>query len=139
MAGLYLFLDNLPGKSQIIYVYSIHTVLNTFGLILLAGILSQYRYSVLVFYSSLVSFIATGIIVLLISTEFSTSSSALFIFTGLASMSFFISSFVGFGIQWVYYQVYVSSGLDPLGDLFHHIEREERSFERAAEDLLLKK
>jgi hypothetical protein len=139
MAGLYLFLDNLPGKSQIIYVYSIHTVLNTFGLILLAGILSQYRYSVLVFYSSLVSFIATGIIVLLISTEFSTSSSALFIFTGLASMSFFISSFVGFSIQWVYYQVYVSSGLDPLGDLFRHIEREERSFERAAEDLLLKK
>ena len=63
----------------------------------------------------------------------------LFILMGLAALGYFLSTFVAFGVQWMYYQMYVYSGFDPIGAVFQEIEQDEKNLEKLAEQQLFHK
>ncbi|MFZ2256325.1 MAG: hypothetical protein WAW30_07395 [Patescibacteria group bacterium] len=137
MAGVYLVVDMLPLEpGAILAVYVAHMIFDVFGLILVTGILSMYRYSLLVFYSTLISLLISALIPVFAFTAMGTSSNTLFIFMGFSALVFFIATFVTFGIQSFYYRIYTSSGYDPLGDVFHRIMEEEKLQEANAEKSL---
>lgn len=128
-----------PKTSALLAVYAFHIVLNTMGLFLLTGILSQYRYALLTFYSSIVSLIITGLVVFLIYISFSESARTIFLFMGLPPMTFLIATFSHFCIWWLYAELYASSGSDPLGDVLQKIQSDEKDLENQAEKYLFSK
>lgn len=137
MAGVYLVVDMMPLEpGAILAVYVAHIIFDVFGLVLITGILSMYRYSILVFYASMASLLASGLIPVFAFTSMATSSNTLFIFMVFSSVAFTLTTFVAFGILSMYYRIYTSSGYDPLGDVFNRIVEEEKIQEANAEKSL---
>lgn len=56
---------------------------------------------------------------------------------GLATVSYFTATLIAFGVMSGYYQMYKTSGFDPIGNIFGAIESEEKSIEKQAENILL--
>ncbi|MBP9779020.1 hypothetical protein KBD33_00185 [Candidatus Gracilibacteria bacterium] len=140
MSIVYFFIGGItPSINLLLGIYVIHMLLNTFGLLLIIGIISQYRYSILTFYSSLISLIISGITVYGIYSMMGESSKSLYILTGLAATVYLIVTVLHFGIGWMYLQLHVWSGADPLGDILYKKEQEERELERMAEKTLFSK
>jgi hypothetical protein len=140
MAGVYIIIDALPlDPGAILAVYVTHIIFDVFGLVLITGLLSMYRYSLLVFYASVASLLASGLIPVFAFTTMGTSSSTLFIFMVFSALAFAITTGVAFGILSIYYRIYTSSGYDPLGDVFGRILTEEQSLEKEAEAKLFSK
>jgi hypothetical protein len=128
-----------PSTTALLWVYAVHIMINAFGLIFLTWILSQYRYSLLTFYSSIISLVFSSITVFWIYTSFSTSSQILFLFMWLAATVYFVVTFFHFWIGWLYVKLYMFSWADPLGDVLHKVEAEEKSLEDLAEKSLFSK
>ncbi len=140
MAGLYLIINTIYNSSTaILWAYAFHVVFNTFWLLLLTGIIAQYRYSLLIFYSNFISLILTGLIISWVYNSFTSSWNALFILMWIVTVCFFMSTFVTFLILWAYYQMYKTLWFDPLGNVFADIEKEEKDIEKQAENILLGK
>jgi hypothetical protein len=140
MAGVYVAVDMMPlDPGAILAVYTAHIIFDVFGLVLITGLLSMYRYSLLVFYSSMASLLASGLIPIFAFTSMGTSSSTLFIFMVFSALAFALTTIVAFGIQAIYYRIYISSGYDPLGDVFGRILAEEQAAEKQAEAKLFSK
>jgi hypothetical protein len=140
MSGVYVAVDAMaldPGV--ILAAYVAHIIFDVFGLVLITGILSMYRYSLLVFYSSMASLLASGLIPVFAFTTMGTSSSTLFVFMVFSALAFALTTVIAFGIQAIYYHIYVSSGYDPLGDVLGRILAEEQSLEKQAEAQLFSK
>lgn len=106
-------------------------------MVLLTGLLSQYKYTLLIFYADLIALVISILFVAWIYLSFSSSESSLFILMALCSMSFFITTTIAFGTLALYYQMYRVSGSDPIGDVFTRIETEEKELEKQAEAILL--
>lgn len=137
MSWVYLVVDMLPLAPQaILAVYILHVIFDIFGLVLITGILSMYRYSLLVFYASLTSLLISGIIPILAFTSMATSSNTLFIFMVFSALVFGITTCVTFGLLSLYYRIYATSGYDPIGEVFHRIMEEEKLQEANAEKTL---
>ena len=135
---VYLVTSSLiPTWSGILGIYALHIALDVFWLVTLLGILSSYRYSLLFFYSSFVSFLLVGVIAFLVTMMLSTSSGALFTLMIFAGVTFASGTLVPFGILALYRSFYTLSGYDPLGDVFAKIQQEEKDAEKAAETLLV--
>ncbi len=128
-----------PASTALLSVYAIHVVLNTFWLFLVTGILSQYRYSLLTFYSGIISLIFTSLFVFWVYESFPTSSYSLFLFFWLTTTAYLIATLVHFWVSWAYGQLYIYSGADPLGNIFQNIKAEEQALEQAAEKALFRK
>jgi hypothetical protein len=140
MSGVYIAVDAMPlDPGAILAVYVVHIIFDVFGLVLITGILSMYRYSLLVFYSSMASLLISGLIPIFSFTAMGTSSSTLFVFMVFSALAFALTTLVAFGIQAVYYRIYVASGYDPLGDIFGRILAEEQAAEKHAEAQLFSK
>lgn len=142
IAPMYMMADtSMTANSHgILMAYVAHVLINVFGLEVITSTLSGYRYTMLSIYSSIVSFVISGEIVLyLYSHFFSGSSSALFILLGLSTLASVISIILVFLIRLCYYRYYLLSGHDPLGDVFARIEQEEREIEEKAEKQLFAK
>lgn len=127
------------GPQAILGVYVVHIIFDVFGLILITGILSMYRYSLLVFYASFASLLLTGMIGLFAFVMMSTSSTSLFVFMVFSALAFFVTTATAFGILSFYYRIYTTSGYDPLGDIFDRIASEETEQLRIAQDNLFRK
>jgi hypothetical protein len=69
----------------------------------------------------------------------SESSNALFVLLGLSMLAFVISIMTTFLIRFFYYRFYITTGSDPIGDVFARIEQETRESEQEAEKALFKK
>ncbi len=128
-----------PGRTTVVAIYAIHTLLNSSFLLILLSILSQYRYVLLAFYSGIISLVVTAIVVFLIFANFSQSAAMIFIFFGLSTTAYVMATLIYFWSSWIYLKLYSFSGSDLLGDVFASIEREERIREIEAEKLLFKK
>lgn len=140
MALMYPMISSIfPWTQGILGVFAFHVLINVFWLILLTGILNQYRYSLLIFYSDFFALISTSIVVGWVYLHFSTSGSTLFILMTLAALSFLISTIIAFWILAAYYQLYRISGNDPIGNILANIENEEKRIEKEAEQSLLTK
>lgn len=141
IAPLYLIVNSMViDGSGILIAYIAHVLLNIFGLEIIVSIVSNYRYSLLSIYSSIVSFILTGSILFLIYTQTSSASSnALFVLLGLSMLAFVIAIFTTFFIRFCYYRLYIISGSDPIGDVFARVEQEAKNIEKEAEMKLFQK
>lgn len=141
IAPLYLIVDSvLMDSSGILIAYIAHVLLNIFGLEIITSILSGYRYALLSIYSSIGSLIITGsLLFFLYEKTASESSNALFILLWLSMLAFVIAIFITFFIRFCYYQIYVTTGSDPIGDVFGQIEKETKEIEKEVEKQLFKK
>lgn len=131
-----------PGKVDshaILVPYLIHVMLAIFGLELILGIISQYRYVLLSFYANVAAMILSGAIVFLLYTNASTSGTSLFILIGLSVLMFFLSTFFICTIKFLYYKMYTLTGNDPLGSTFFGIQKEEQEKIDNATNTLLHK
>ncbi len=141
IAPLYLIVDSMiVGSSWLLIAYIVHILLNIFGVEIIISILSWYRYSLLSIYSSIVTLIITSSLLFLIYEKIgSQSSNALFVLLGLSMIAFFISIVINFFIRFCYYQFYISTGSDPIWDVFARIEQDDKDIEKEAERQLFKK
>lgn len=120
---VYTVIASVSSELRVVLIaFSAHVVLNTFTLSLLMGIISRYRYSILAFYSSLISLLLTAMIVILVQTLVSKSETSLFVLLGLPILAYVLSGTTSTLFSWVYYLIYQSSGSDPLGSVFGRIE-----------------
>ncbi len=129
----------IPWTRSVLGVFAFHVVFNVFWLILLTGILNQYRYSLLIFYADFFALISTSVIIGWIYVHFTTSGSTLFVLMALSALSFFVTTVIAFGILAWYYQLYLTSWSDPIGNTFASIEHEEKKIEKDVEETLLTK
>ncbi len=140
MSIVYFLIGSLfPSTSVMLWIYTIHVIMNAFWLLLLAGLLSQYRYSILTFYSSLISLLLSWVVIFWIYTLFSDSGKVLFLFMWLAATIYFIVTVIHFGVGWLYMKLYTLSWADPLWDVLRRIESEEKVLEKMAEKSLFSK
>lgn len=140
MAILYPVIATIyTSSSAVLWAFAFHVIANVFWLILLTGILSLYRYSILIFYADFAAFAISSLVVLWVYLSFSWSGSALFILMALSAISFFISTLITFGSLSVYYHLYRVSWADPIGDVLAAIEKEEEVLKKEAEALLFTK
>lgn len=101
MTGLYFAVSIIyTSPIAILGAFAIHVVTNIFGLLLLTGVIAQYRYSILIFYANFLSFVITGLIVLWIYASLSESGRSIFFLMGLIATSFFVSTTIVFGMLW---------------------------------------
>lgn len=124
-------------SSAVLLSYLIHVLLAIFGIELILGVVSQYRYVLLSLYANIVAVILTGGVVFWIFQKFSQSGTSLFILMGLSVMMFFLSTTLIFLVKFLYYKYYTTTGHDPLGALFYGIEEEEKQKVDAAKHTLL--
>lgn len=141
IAPLYLIVDSIIiDGSGILIAYIAHILLNIFGVEIIISILSGYRYALLSIYSSIVSFVLTGSFLFFIYEKTdSESSNALFVLLGLSMLAFVVAIGTTFFIRFFYYRFYVTTGSDPIGDVFARIEQEGKDIEKEAEEQLFKK
>ncbi len=132
---IYLIISGISSEtSTILIAFSAHVVVNNFALTIILGLISQYRYSLLIFYASLISLIITSSVVVAIESQVSNSSSskALFLLLGLTILTYTLSGTLTALISWIYYRIYQASGYDPIGAVYARIELDEREIERLA-------
>ncbi|MBC7503776.1 hypothetical protein H7169_02310 [Candidatus Gracilibacteria bacterium] len=141
IAPFYLIVNSqFIDGSGILIAYMAHVLLNIFGLEIIVSILSSYRYCLLSIYSSIVSLILTASILFFVYTKTnSESSNALFVLLGLSMLAFFIAIFTTFFIRFCYYRIYITTGSDPIGDVFAQVEIEAKETEKEAEQELFRK
>ncbi len=137
ISWVYVIVDIISLEySTILWIYVIHIIFNVFWLILITWILSMYRYSLLVFYSSMISLFISWLIPLFAFNQLGTSSNTLFVFMIFSSITFFVTTVIPFAIQLAYYKIYATSWYNPLGDVFDRIIQEEHDAEKHAEKVL---
>ncbi len=121
-----------PWAASLLSAFSLHVLVNIFSLELLVGLISQYRYSLLSLYSSIISFLLTGIILYSIQTQFPSSDYTMFLLFGLTILAYLLWGFITTCVSWLYFLIYRATGKDPIGDIFSRIEAEEREVEKQA-------
>ncbi len=84
LAPVYLIISNLSLDSSVVLMaFALHVLLNTFCLQLIVGLTAQYRYALLVLYSSVISLLISILLTALAYTSLSSSSNAIFLLLGL--------------------------------------------------------
>lgn len=118
--------------------FSAHVVVNNFLLTLIIALISQYRYTLLGFYASVIALVITSSVIVIIESQVANSSSskALFLLMGLTIVTYTLSGTLTTIISWIYYRMYMISGYDPIGSVFSRIEADERALEMDAAALL---
>lgn len=124
----------------ILVPYFVHIILAIFGIELVLGIISQYRYVLLSFYANVAAMVISGgLVFILFSKSHDSSGASLFILMGLSTLAFFLSTTLICFIKFLYYKYYTITGNDPLGSLFFSIETEEKQKVELAKNSLLQK
>ncbi len=135
---VYLLAENI-NSTMILMVYLVHVLFATFGIELILGLISQYRYALLSFYANISAIVLSGGIVLVLFASSKSTSTNLFILMGLSILTFFLTTVFVFIIKFLYYKYYTLTGNDPLGSVFFSIEEEERQAVIDAQNTLLQK
>jgi hypothetical protein len=109
---IYLIITGISSDTPTVLIaFSAHVILDTFALTLILGLISRYRYSLLTFYSSIISLIITTSVVVFVQTVFSSSDSsrALFLLFGLTIFAYTLSGSLSTLLSWIYYTLYQTS------------------------------
>lgn len=136
---IYLVISNISTDTHtILMAFSAHVVVNNFLLTLIIALISQYRYTLLGFYASVIALVITSSVIVIIESQVANSSSskALFLLMGLTIVTYTLSGTLTTIISWIYYRMYMISGYDPIGSVFSRIEADERALEMDAAALL---
>ncbi len=133
-APVYLIVPHFGKDSSIVLIpFALHILFNVFVFHILIGIISTYRYSVLVLFASIASFLLTGCLLVVIYSTFTNSSIALFLLLGLVIVAQVVSSAITFLLLGLYSFIYRSTGFDPIGNIFSRVESEEKALEQSIE------
>ncbi|MDQ1344134.1 MAG: hypothetical protein QG650_854 [Patescibacteria group bacterium] len=123
---------------RIVFVFVIHVLLNSLGVALISEILSNYRYAVLAVYSSFAGFfIATAASVVFFQNSGETDT-MIYSLVGVIVVANVLMTFFRLLTELTYYKFYALTGLDPLGDIYSRIEREDLDSVRRAEQELVR-
>lgn len=136
---IYLVISDISTETYMILIaFSAHVIVNNFFLWLVISLISQYRYALLGFYSSIISLVMTTSVIVIIESQVvsSSSSKALFILMGLTILTYTLSATLSASIAWIYYRMYKVSWYDPIGSVFARIEEDDRALERDATTIL---
>lgn len=136
---VYLLVASGIQHNAVLVAYLVHIMLAIFGIELIVGVISQYRYVLLSFYANIAAMILTGGIVFILFAKASDSGASLFILMGLSILTFFLSATFISVIKFLYYKFYTLTGNDPLGSTFYWIEMEEKNLVENAKNTLLQK
>lgn len=136
---VYLLVASGIQHNAVLVAYLVHIMLAIFGIELIVGVISQYRYVLLSFYANIAAMILTGGIVFILFAKASDSGASLFILMGLSILTFFLSATFISVIKFLYYKFYALTGNDPLGSTFYGIEMEEKNLVENAKNTLLQK
>lgn len=142
MMPVYLFFGwshTPPWQSSVLLPYLFHIILAIFGIELIIGSISQYRYILLSFYANIIALILTGTVLIWIISKFSNSEKSIFILMGLSILSFFLSTTFVFLVKFLYHKFYTITGNDPLGSIFYNIALSEYQKVENAKNTLFKK
>lgn len=136
---IYLLVSSAIHPNAVLVPYLIHVILAVFGIEIVLGVISQYRYVLLSLYANIAAMVFSCGIVFLLFSKSSTSGTSLFILMGLSILVFFLSATLITTIKFLYYKFYSLTGNDPLGSIFYAIETEERQKVEMAKNNLLQK
>ncbi len=137
LAPVYLIVSNLSLESSVVLMaFALHVLLNTFCLQLIIGLTAQYRYALLVLYSSVISLLVSILLTAFAYTSLSTSSNAIFLLLGLVIVAQTSGSLISSTTYLIYRYIYTTTGYDPIGSVFARIEQEEKILEGETEKFL---
>ena len=127
-----------PGK--VIFVFTFHVLLGTFGVSLISEILSNYRYAILSVYSAFTGFfVASTASVAFFKDSLDSGNDSKWAFYSLVGAIVLITvliNFIRLLVEFAYYRFYVAVGSDPIGNVYEKIENEEReALEKAEREL----
>lgn len=133
---LYVYM-NTADIDRIVFVFVLHVLLNSLGVLLISEILSNYRYAVLSVYSSFSGFFVATAASVVFFMNFSESDSMIYSLVGVIVVVNTFMTFFRLLTELAYYKFYKLTGLDPLGDIYARIERDENEIlARAEKDLV---
>lgn len=129
LAPVYIY-SGIQDYKNIMYVFLLHNLLLSFGIVILLELMNNYRYILLWFYGSFVWLLMTWLLTFLMFSYFWDGYAkliALLIIMPLINgcVIFFKGVF-----EMLYFQYYMYFGMDQLGDIFRQIELEEAEIER---------
>lgn len=110
---LYVYMGAV-NVEQIVFVFTLHILINSLGVLLISEILSNYRYSVLSVYSSFAGFFAASAASTVFFMNFSESDRMLYSLVGVIVVVGVLMNFFRLLTELAYYQFYKLTGLDPL-------------------------
>lgn len=136
---VYLLTAGAQETQTILLPYLLHIMFAIFGIELLLGVISSYRYVILSFLSNVIGFMFSSSILLFLSQQTSASTTHIFVLMGLAALTFFVSTTIIFLVKFLYYKFYILTGNDPLGSVFADIEYQENLKLQNAKNSLFQK
>lgn len=134
---MYVFFGSV-NVEKLSQVFIVHVLVNAFGFVLVSEILSNYRYAVLAVYSGFAGFLATGALSLVAVTVFEETSTTLYSLVGVIVVANVLMTFFRLLTELCYYQFYRLTGIDPIGDIYARIERDDAEAVRRAEKELVR-
>ncbi len=134
---LYVYMNSV-NIDRIIFVFVLHVIINSLGVLLISEILSNYRYAVLAVYSGFAGFFMASGASVVFFMNFSESDSMIYSLVGVIVVVNVLMTFFRLLTELAYYKFYKLTGLDPLGDIYARIERDENEILARAERELVK-
>ena len=122
---LYVFVS-ISSPENIIFIFTLHVILSTFGTNLITESLSTYRYLLIGVYGAFVGLLLNSTIFTVLLLKYGTSNTALYGFVGIIITTNLFSVMFRAGFELAYHRLYLGTGWDPLGDMYAKIEDEER-------------
>ncbi|MCT4617155.1 MAG: hypothetical protein N4A38_02990 [Candidatus Gracilibacteria bacterium] len=122
---IYIILG-LKNYTNLILVFIGHIFIISVGINLILEILNNYRYILTGIYGS---FFALFINIILVVVTFGSLSSGMAKMLSLIILLPLINAFIIFFkeiFELIYYKYYLSTSLDPIGDIFYQVEMEEK-------------
>ncbi|MDD2891551.1 MAG: hypothetical protein PHQ95_01155 [Candidatus Gracilibacteria bacterium] len=129
---LYVYI-NWVKPDFIVFAFLFHILINILAVSLLSEILSSYRYVLLSIYGSFIGFFIVSLISIVLFMNFSPSRSALYSLMGVIVVVNLLITASRLLFEYAYYNIYTSTGIDYLGEIFSKIENEEKEIVAKAE------
>ena len=134
MMPAYVIVGAIP--ERLMMVFAVQVLLSSLANVMISGIISRYRYSLLSVYSGFASVLLTFAVILFVFRDTSISEQILFLLAGLLVLVTTLSTGLRLLCEYLYSTWYRITGNDVLGATFSHIIEEEVSQEKAAEKAL---
>ncbi|MDP2090696.1 MAG: hypothetical protein Q8K30_03785 [Candidatus Gracilibacteria bacterium] len=125
IAPVYIY-TGLIRYDYIMYVFLVHILLVTFGTNIIIEVINNYRRILIGIYGSFVGLFISIFLTILIFTSFSTGYAKLISLIVLLPIISFCTTFFKQVFEYAYYNYYLYTNQDQLGNIFYQIEIEER-------------
>ena len=130
---LYIY-GGLAAYENIMYIFICHVLVIVFWMSIILEVMNNYRYILIWIYGSFIGLFMSAILSVLVFTTFSWGTAKLMSLVLLLPLINFSLTFFKQLFELMYYQYYVMSGQDKLGDIFYQIKLEEEEVLKEEEE-----